>query len=320
MKFIPRISLLAVMFFFISVSSAQELVSAWQAYLKTNNRITQLQEKQHILLAEQQQVNQEIGQLKKSAAWYNAWLNKWLLSGYTNRQLQLTDSLQVIGTDLNRLNITLAREQLLLMQAYESILASVDDAGMLSAQDQETTLRVGRWLSALPDNEVSLPDYHYLVGEHYPNQDIRHLVLADLQILLVKKIAQLDSLLVERNRADQLANRLAAFHEDLGLQMEVEQDVQTRDQDGQPQALSAWGGAPGFADAMDDRYDSESTVQVGTELTTNGDAVTLSGRRSTLEAGSANTMTSTNPNYLESKRNEYLKLLAEIEVELRPAQ
>jgi len=301
---------------FIGVNNAQDLESAWQAYLNTNNQRTLLQEQHQQFLVEQNSVNAEVARLRKSAAWYNAWLNKWLLSGYTHRQLQLTDSLQSIEADIKTLTRALAKDQSQLTHAYASILGSVDDAGLLSLQDQSTTLRVGRWLSTLPDEKVSLPDYHHLVEDQYPNLEIRQLVLADVQTLLRKKISQLDSLLVEKTKEEQLANRLAAFHEDLGLQMEVEQDVQARDQDGEPLSLSAWGGASGVADAASERFSDEMSTPIGASQNKADDAVILSSRRSVLLTGSHNPQSIENPDYLEAKKNEYTRLLLAIEMEL----
>ena len=319
MDFIRSIYLCLGMTLLAGIAVGQDLESAWQVYLNTNNRITVLREQQQLFLEEQHQVNAESVRLKKSASWYNAWLNKWLLSSYANRQLELADSLQVVSANLTLLINSLAKDQIQLLQAYESLLVSVDDAGALSSRDQETTLRVGRWLSSLPENEISLPDYEHLVEEQYANPEIRHLVLSDVQILLMKKIVQLDSLLVERTREERLTNRLAAFHEDLGLQMEVEQDVQERDQDGTPRSFSAWGGVAALNESADDRYDAQTGSPIGANENRMDDAVTLSGRRSALQSGSANPQSRANSDYLETRRNEYQQLLLAIEMELKPA-
>ena len=298
----------------INSVSAQDLEQAWQQYLRTSDRLSNMQDRHHTYLDEQEQLNMEVVEIKRSSSWYNAWLNKLLLSGYAQRQLELADSIRTLESDLLNLSMTQKENQGQLKRAYESILHAVEDVTTLTDQQQSTTLRVGRWINALPNSKVSLPDYQHLVDDKYASTEIRQIILTDVRALITTKLIQLDSLLLDRSREAELEGRLAAFHEDLGLRMDVEQDAQPRDDSGTPLQTNAWGNrSPTASYEALDAFGGDERLTISEKI---NESLPLNGRRSTFQATVSGISAKSETDYLNAKKDEYIKLLSIIEQEL----
>ena len=156
------------------------------------------------------------------------------------------------------------------------------------------------------------PNYGHLLDQSYGDPTVEQLMLEDLKLLVKKGLDDIDSLYTERQERAELAHRLAAFHEDLSVQMEASQEVVNRDEQGEPQAdLRVGAFAP--ADAL-----SESSVNDGYSGTgglvssrETGDVVELSSDQ--LQTNSTLSAPDSLSDQLLLKKVEYEQLLKEID-------
>ncbi|MCF6237587.1 MAG: hypothetical protein L3J79_02035 [Candidatus Marinimicrobia bacterium] len=289
--------------------AAVDLETAWQNYLETSSEIAVLQTEKTAYTTEQLNLRPEVSRLQQSSTWYNAWLNKLLLSGYSQRQLVLIDSLRSVDVRLAVLLSRQKQDQLELKTAYKQILKASAMMGSLSSDDRETALKVGRWFMDQPADQPHLPDYSDLVNADYGSPELRQLVLVDIEQLLHQKLIQLDSLMQLIAEEQQLASRLAEFHEDLGLQMVADQDGQARDESGAPEPVFAWGAA---AEATDN-YVGLASARVSSPAP---DAINLKLRNSDDRPGLPLTGSNGRLDNLRAKQLEYAALLELINTEL----
>ncbi len=308
----------AMIFFSLSFSlCAQPLEQAWQSYMATSAEISTLQATRNAYFQVQVELKSAGTKLQRNSVWYNAWLNKLLLASNSDRQLAILDSLDVVN---GRLDLLLSRQKTELVnlkQAYEEVLSSYEEQGVVLETQRETSRRVGNWLLNQPSADIQLPDYSDLVNANYKNKELRQLVLADVQQLLLSKIAQLDSLLEYKEAEAELAVRLAEFHQDLGLQMEADQDVQKRDASGESSTNLKW-----FNSASPTGFADEAEANLGTGASSFGRQSELSGsidlnvQRDGLQSPRSAANSKENRAYLKAKQLEYEALLTAIKKEL----
>ncbi len=308
--------LILLMISSIESVQAREMEMVWQSYLSINTRISALQHTQDQYSREQEILKSKISQLQNSSYWYNAWINKFLLSNHSDRQLAVLDSLQNIESQLSILKgqQTEVLEELKIV--YEQVLVSYGDGDSIPVAQRATSLRVVQVLMNQSAHEIQLPDYRELVESEYANQELRDLVLTDVRELLALKIVQLDSILSIRAKEIELAARLAEFHEDLGLQMESEQDVQQRDSRGETEkSFAAWGAAEALSD-VGGNENPRDDASISGRFAESVESISLNVRREGIQTLSAINLSPNDIDYLKSKQNEYEALLSLVNKEL----
>lgn len=312
---IPRRTVRYFLLFFYGIGCvlyAQDLENAWQSYSSVNTRISELQTTQDTYIREQELLKQNINDLQSTSSWYNAWINKYLISNHSQRQLVILDSLETIKPQLYQLEQQQDQALREIKIVYEEVLKNYSSEDALPVDQRATSQRVGRLLLSRKTQNIQLPNYGDLVYGEYENPELRALVLADVRHLLTTKIIQLDSLLELRSAEAELATRLSDFHEDLGLQMEAEGDVQERDPRGEPNKLGGWLSADAATEFSDGALDG-GTDQRFPETS---ESVSLNIRREGLQGLTSGTGSIKDMDYLKQKQLEYESLLSIVVKEL----
>lgn len=310
---ILRVRLLIIVLL-VSPLLGQDLNDAWQAYMSTNTRISQLKNEKAYYANEQLVIKNTVDHLQQSSVWYNAWFNKYLLASYSKRQLVLLDDLRAIDAELNGLQKRQRIEIEDLRLAYETLLDDYETDGVLPAEQGIRNLQIGRWQNVMDRfGPILYPDYSEILNLQMPNPEQRKLVLIDIQKLLQAKIFELDSIRNDRQEEEELAHRLAGFHEDLGLQMEADQDAQQRDASGNSEKLQGWYTADAASEFSEDRggLNMADDITAGTI-----DLVSINVPREDAREMSLDRKSGQDINYLEKKLSEYEALLEEINEEL----
>ena len=303
-----------LMFFLLVISlSGQDLNSAWQAYMSTNASIAELEAEKTVYTREQIAIKNEVDQLQKSSTWYNAWINKYLLSNYSERQLVIFDALRAIDFKLERLQKIEETEIGRLKLAYENVLQDYENEGVIPAEQGLRAMQAGRFKRVIRPNTVILfPDYSDLLDLQWRNPQQRKIILTDVQKLIQSKIIELDSIKTVREEEEELALRLADFHEDLGLQMEADQDAQQRDASGDAEKLLGWNTAEATSE-----FAADYGVGVGSELSREAiDLININVPHEEIRDMSLEQRFGKDLNYLKKKIIEYETLLEEINQEL----
>lgn len=292
----------------------QDLNDAWQAYMSTNARISQLKAERGYYANEQIVIKNTVDHLQKGSVWYNAWFNKYLLANYSKRQLVLLDSVRAIDSELNGLQKRQRIEIEDLRHAYESLLDDYETDGVLPVEQGIRNLQIGRWQNVMDRfGPILFPDYEEILNLQLRNPEQRKIILIDIKKLLQAKIFELDSIRNDREEEEELAHRLASFHEDLGLQMEADQDAQQRDASGNSEKLFGWS----TADAASEFYDNRGGLDMATEITAESiDLVSINVPRDDAREMSLEERSGKDLNYLKKKLSEYEALLEEINEEL----
>ncbi len=307
-----RLRLLIFLLLVLSLSG-QDLNSAWQAYMSTNASIAELEAEKTVYTREQIAIKNEVDQLQKSSTWYNAWINKYLLSNHSERQLVILDTLRAIDFELERLQKIEETEIGRLKLAYENVLQDYENEGVIPAEQGLRAMQAGRFRRVIRPNTVILfPDYSDLLDLQWRNPQQRKIILMDVQKLLQSKIIELDSIKTVREEEEELALRLADFHEDLGLQMEADQDAQQRDASGDAEKLLGWN----TADAASE-FAADYGVGVGSKLSREAiDLININVPHEEIRDMSLEQRFGKDLNYLKKKIIEYETLLEEINQEL----
>lgn len=297
--------------------SAQDLNTAWNAYVTTNAEISRLEIAKAIYQQEQADIKVDVENLRSGSVWYNAWLNKYRLANNSNRQLIVLDSLEVIEAELTTLEALLKQEMETIKSAYDKVLAEYE-SGVLPDQESIQTMESYQFRNIIRNTPILFPDYGDLLEMEWQDPGQRRLLLGDVQRLLVLKLAELDSIHTVREEEEELARRLAAFHADMGLQMEADQDAQRRDATGNTEKNLGWGllggsTSPAASDYTSDEGRNEMFDMALSEPSNLTNINVLRDDISTvgLEPGSARDL-----QYLQKKITEYSNLLEIIEQEL----
>jgi len=292
--------------------TAQDLNRAWQAYMATNSSMSELEAHRAVYTREQVTLRQEVDQLQNTSTWYNAWLNKYLLSNRSERQLVILDSLALINVELKILRTRQSSEIQDLKLAYEAVLQTYEKEGVLTEEQRVASIQVAGLIRGIQPHPVLFPDYGELLSIEWANPQQRELLLRDIQGLLRAKIEELDSLQSVREEEAELALRLAAFHQDLGLQMEADQDVQQRDASGDADNNLGWGSAYAANEFYDDRTQDMMTG-LSAEIS---EPVSINVPREDVGEMSLEQRSGQDLEYLKAKLDEYQALLASINQEL----
>lgn len=318
MSFIGRLLLLFL--FIIPLMSQdlnddwQDLNDAWHSYILTNTSISTLNSERAYYTHEQVVIKNTVDNLQQGSVWYNAWFNKYLLSNYSKRQLVLLDSLKAIDDELIELKNRQRIEVEDLRHAYESLLVDYETAGVLPAEQGVRNLQIGRWQNVMDRfGPILFPDYKELLNLQFRNPDQRKIILIDIQQLIKAKIFELDSVRNVREDEEELAHRLASFHQDLGLQMEADQDAQQRNASGNSEKVQGWfaaDAASGFSEGRGELDMSNETLIEPIDLVS-VNVPREEAREMSLDQHSGNDL-----NYLKMKITEYEALLEEINEEL----
>jgi len=304
-----------MMFFLLVISlSGQDLNSAWQAYMSTNASIAELEAERTGYTREQIAIKNEVDQLQKSSAWYNAWLNKYILSNHSQRQLVILDLVRTIDVDLERLQSIQEGEIGRLKLAYEEVLEDYENAGIIPADQDLKDMQVDRFRRVIRPNPILFPDYTEILGIDWHNPEQRRLLLLDVYRLLQTKIVELDSIQTVREKEAELAIRLADFHEDLGLQMASEQDAQQRDASGESEKALGWFTADATANEYAQDGDREN---LASSLTSESiDVININVPRADVREMSLDQRSGKDLNYLKTKITQYKTLLEAVDQEL----
>ncbi|NQT64510.1 MAG: hypothetical protein HQ556_16225 [Candidatus Marinimicrobia bacterium] len=296
----------------------QDLNSAWQAYMSTNASIAELVARRTSYSQEQIEIKSDVDELQQSSDWYNAWINKFLLSGHSKRQLVILDSLRVFDTELERLHSLQKSEIQDLKFAYENVLQDYEKKGVIpvgqSLRNMQNFSRGRRVLSYSP---ILFPDYTDLLNLQLHNPEHRKLILTDVQSLLLAKIIELDSIKNVREEEAELALRLASFHEDLGLQMEADPDAQRRNASGNTDKLLGWVTTePSSEFAVNDVIEDDGRDMASGLSREAIDLININAPREEVREMSLDQRSGKDLNYLKKKIVEYQMLLEEINQEL----
>ncbi len=295
----------------------QDLNTVWGSYMSTNSNIAELEARQDSYLREQVAIKSNVDQLQKESTWYNAWINKYFLSNLSQRQLVILDSLEVIHANLEQLRRLEQQEMMALTSAYEQVLENYNSEEELPVDQRAASLQIGRWMTRSQPNLILFPDYTDVLEIEWSDPRQRQLLLVDVQHLLEQKIRELDSLRTLREDQAELAERLADFHEDLGLQMESDQDAQQRNSRGETDALQAWYTAEASNEFADMGEKTDLTAGRGFE---SSDPVSINVPREDSKGLSLEERTGNDLGYLKQKLQEYQAQLLKINAELNASK
>ncbi len=293
----------------------QDLNSVWTPYMSTNSSIAELERKRVAYNQEQIVLKSELDQLQQSSEWYNAWINKYLMSNRSQRQLVILDSLTAIDEEMTRLLMLQESEIKDLKLAYEGLLKDYEEDGIVPAETGLRSLQVGRLIRVLRPRPILFPDYTEILRLEWRKPEQRRLFLQDIQHLLQVKISELESLHSVRMEEEELAIRLADFHQDLGLQMEADQDAQQRDASGESEKRFGWGVAAAtgadaeFAGNANENLDISRSNEAS-------DLVSINVPREDAREMSLEQPSGKDLEYLGEKLAEYKDLLENINQEL----
>ncbi|MBC8375783.1 MAG: hypothetical protein H8E26_07030 [FCB group bacterium] len=298
--------------------TGQDLNSAWQAYMSTNASIAELEARRSSYTQEQIEIKSDVDELQKSSDWYNAWINKFLLSGLSKRQLVILDSLRVFDTELERLRTLQKSEIRDLKFAYENVLQDYEKAGVIPAEQGLRNMQFGRWKRVVDrSSPILFPDYTDVLNLQLRNPEQRKIILMDIQRLLQVKIMELDSIRNVREEEAELALRLASFHDDLGLQMEADPDAQQRDASGNTDKRLGW-----ITTAPSSEFAANDVTEDGGRDMASGlsseaiDLININAPGEEVGEMSLDQRSGQDLNYLKKKLVEYQVLLDQINQEL----
>jgi len=295
---------------------AQDLDSAWRAYMSTQSEIEDLANKKAAYQQEQIRIKKELDALQRGSAWYNAWLNKYLQTTYTERQLVIRDSLQFLDESLNGLQPRQLEEINALKQAYDKVLTDYA-SGMLPSDENLQNMGMGQFRSLISEQSIPFPDYTSLLSIDWESQEHRRLLLDDVRRLLQAKLSELDSIRQVRINEEELATRLADFHADMGLQMEADKDAQRRDAYGNTEKSLGWSlmdaAAPSEMEAYVGDGGSDEMLDMSREATSLSN-VSMSHKE--IDPLTQASEDSRDVSVLNAKILEYQTLLRTVEMEL----
>jgi len=210
-----------------SISSAQDLVTVWGNYITIDEELTQVKTREQFLKEQQDILHGEIRTLQERKSWYNGWINKMKRVRKSEAHSTISDSLLTIRRELVILSGKRDDAFLALRRVYEYLLLESEISEELSIPDKETVISLGQWILIQRSRPLDFPDYSSILASNFEDEEIKQLVLVDLQSVLETKLFFIDSLLTERYSETELVNRLNEFHRDLSLQMESDRDLGT---------------------------------------------------------------------------------------------
>ena len=203
----------------------QDLHTVWEDYVSVDAELSQVFEKEYFLQEQQDELQGEIRILQENQSWYNGWINKMRLARKSAAHLELSDSLHAVRRKLAVLSRRRDDVFRSLKRAYQQILLESGEGKELSVSDKEAAISLGQWIIIHGSYPLDFPDYSSILASNFEDEEIRQLLLIDLQSVLETKLILIDSLLTERRSERELVNRLNEFHRDLGLQMESDRDL-----------------------------------------------------------------------------------------------
>jgi len=293
---------------------SQDLQSAWQQYTDTGSKLTQLDIQIQQLLTQQEQLRAENISLLESTTWYNSWLNKLRLSGNSNEQLNLLAQIESLERQHEAALVEQKIELAQLKESYTRLVQEYEQSGRFPDEQRSTAQRVTQLLNQKNNEQILLPDYRELVEDEYASPALRRLVLEDLSTLLKNKLTRIDQAIQAANEQAELAERLQAFQEDLGLQLQAGQDVRERNELGEPSQNYSW----------ETRNDQMFDAAVGTEVSElgsgGGESVVITMDRTSMLSPSVEAGGTDGQRQLRGKQLEYQKLLQQITTELNSSQ
>lgn len=315
------ISVIAALLLPPNIAQGQELELLWADYLVAEARLEAAVKSEQVWEQEHLRLSDEIGALEASQSWYNGWIIELNIARKSSRQVALADSLRTVRASIAHLESQRDAAFAALKRSYGRKLLASDPRGGLSPTEKEQAITMGRALIGRDDAVLALPDYAPITRSSYENEDIRRLVLKDLQVVLAAKLGIIDSLVTEKETEAALLTRLEEFHRDLGYQMRSNLDLEGGSRDSR---------------AMSESPDEEGVFGEGGE--TDMANVAVDGGYRYSDAAKSATPTTMNPepaptaetdfplsmypvdqalNLLKAKRQEYRELLQQIETELQ---
>lgn len=286
--------------------TAQDFESAWQAFYASDNLFRQARSRLKDYQAQTRQLQQEIAHWQQNDSWLTGWYAEMRLAAQTARLVALSDS----AANASRLIDQLERRRREDLARLKTVYRTLVDSGQLTRDDKARAINIGQWLIRESADRVELPDYRAVAAARYSDQEVRRLVLGDLQVVVTGKISQIDALITQRREAEELLARLGEFHADLNLQQESDRDL------GSPVAKSVFDVSNSQLGGYDGEWlggeETEKSRTLDQPLTAAVAYTTPIGDRSGLPYD----VTSLPGDTLLSKRRQYLQLLEFIDSQL----
>jgi hypothetical protein len=313
------VSVISVLFFPQNVARGQELEVLWADYLATESRLEAAMASERLWVEQRHGLLDEIGALQESQAWYNGWIIELAVARRSAQQVALADSLRDVRVSIAEFQDRRDDAFSALRRSYQQKLLESGSRGSLSPTEKEQAITMGQRLIGRDNASLDLPDYAPIANSSYENEDIKHLVLKDLQFVLEAKLGMIDSLVTEKETEAALLARLDEFHRDLGYQMRSNLDLE-----GGSEGTRATSESPGNEGFFGDGEEGGLTVAVGGENRYSD--VTKSAAPTTMNPEPVPTTETDFPlgmypvdealHLLKVKRQEYHDLLQHIETEL----
>lgn len=291
--------------------TAQDLEQAWQDYSQVRAELERVELQQREVLEEQSALREEIQSLKENASWYNSWFNKLLIASRTERQVQLLETLNELDLLLDPLREQQEQSLGHLKASYGRLVRDHDPGTSLPDETREVARRIGRLLQNTRTTNQDLPDYSALVNDSYPDPTLRRMVLQDVQQLITAKLSLMDSLIRVAQEEEELADRLSAFHEDLGLQAEAGQDNRSNTDNAAASSFS-------WESADEERLDAGNDAILDAQSIPNAESRALRVERQDMITSSGSPKSQLQ--VLEDKKRSYETLLQQVQEALNIPQ
>ncbi|MBC8346922.1 MAG: hypothetical protein ISR82_05535 [Candidatus Marinimicrobia bacterium] len=196
---------------------AQDAEEAWTQVISIDNQLTSIRQLEKVTVKQQEKIQDEIQSIQKDKTWYNGWVSEMQLANKNRSLVFIADSLQHIQKTISDLTAMRKKAFISFKQVYEQFIHK--DQKAFSDSEKEQAIVLGKWLINQSNQPIDLPDYSHILLGPYEDQNVKRLVMEDLQIVLQAKLVLVGALILEQESGTVLADRLDEFHADLGLEM-----------------------------------------------------------------------------------------------------
>ena len=199
----------------------QDLDTLWNDFLEleTNQNIANSRYESYLITQSDLLKKQQA--LQDNQTWLNGWINEIRLANINQDLVVVADSIEMIEDRIDTLQV---RKQDYLQKFKIAYQRELDQNYTNQLNSERIQILVNSVLSeTLPESD--LPDYDRLMQSLEQDEAIKKIVYSDLVGVLQRKMALIDSILVEKKRDLVLLRRLGQFHEDVILQIEANADV-----------------------------------------------------------------------------------------------
>ncbi|MBD3275659.1 MAG: hypothetical protein GF372_10125 [Candidatus Marinimicrobia bacterium] len=300
--------------------NGQDLDTLWNDFLEleTNQNIAESRYESYLIT--QSDLLKKQQELQDNQTWLNGWINEIRLANVNKDLVAVADSIEMIE---DRIETLQARKQDYLQRFKVAYQRELDQNYANQLNSERIEILVNSVLSeTLPESD--LPDYDRLMHSLEQDEAIKKIVYNDLVVVLHRKMALIDSILVEKKRDLVLLRRLGQFHEDVILQIEANADVSLTETELTEPATSDeldYASTEGYVTYSEDggsRLQNSETALASPEENESTEEELLPGNPSaTIQAGTGNI----NPiisdiQTLNVKREQYQVILQTLQKEL----